>query len=62
MAVNQSIAFPDVVEAEIVTVPAPQREALPAAGADGFEMTEAVTAVLVADTARQEELVFRDSA
>ena len=36
--------------AEILTVPVPQREALPAVGADGTALTVAVTAILVALT------------
>jgi hypothetical protein len=61
-AAYQSITLPEVVVAEMVTVPAPQREALPAVGAAGLEMTEATTAVLVVETARQEVFVFLDSA
>ncbi len=59
-AAYQSIVSPEPGVAEMVTVPEPQREALPAVGVDGEALTVAVTAVLVADT--QPVVVFLDSA
>ena len=55
----QSISLPARV-AEIATVPLPQREPLPAVGADGLAITVATTAVREVET--QPVLVLRDSA
>ena len=46
--------------AEMFTVPVPQRDALPADGADGIALTVAVTAVLADEM--QPVVVFLDSA
>ena len=56
----QSMVSPAPAVAEIVTVPAPQRDALPADGADGTAFTVAVTAVLLPDI--HPVVLFLDSA
>ena len=56
----QFMPSPTVGVAVIVTVPVPQREALPAVGAEGIAFTVAATAVLLEDTQPVE--VFESSA
>jgi hypothetical protein len=56
----QVIVSPALRVAEMVTVPVPQREALPAVGALGTALIVAVTAVLLGET--QPVVVFESNA